>query len=272
MEELVVQDSEGDLRGRAGSQQEAGQTEAQPGPPPDQREEAGGEEEVLHVDGHVPGHVDAVRLASPVDISGEVVDVENVEPPAGLTLVSQGSHQVGLGAAGSKPEQCGVQGDDDGVDACQSEVSVHIEQQPHPTVTPTGLVQLLHGVKCQQTASDHKESVHSNQSIPHDCGRHAVSGLPSGPSAQREGPVAADVTILPEDVAQHYPGYWDVLEAVDTGEVPTGASTENLPAVVVGREALHDSQILLRQVLDLEDIYTHVQHWTCHDQESENNE
>ena len=147
MEILVVHHSEGELRGGARGQEEASHEVAQPGSPPHQAEEEGGDQEELHVYRHVPGHVDTVRLPGPVDIRREVVDVEQVEPPALLTLGDQGRDQVGLRPARGKLEEGGVQGDDDGVDPGQSDVAVDVEHEPHHLVTPVGLVQLLHGVE-----------------------------------------------------------------------------------------------------------------------------
>ena len=78
VEIFVIQHSEGDLRGRAARQEEPSETVAQPGLVPEQAEQEGGEQEELHVYGHVPGHVDTVRLSGTVDISGEVVYVEKI--------------------------------------------------------------------------------------------------------------------------------------------------------------------------------------------------
>ena len=52
-----------------------------------------------------------------------------------------------------------------------------IEHDPHGQVSPLGLVQLLHGVEGEQAASDDKESIDAEESIPEDCGRQVVCGL-----------------------------------------------------------------------------------------------
>ena len=273
VKELIVDDSEGDLTGGTGSQEEGDERVAQDGTSPDQREYEGSEDEVLHVYRHVPGDVHTVRLPTTVDVSSEVVDVEKVEPPTRPALVDQGRHQVGLGSAGGKLQESGVESNDDGVDPGQTDISVDIEHHPHPSVPSSGLVQLLHRVEGQQTSSDHKESVHSKQRVPQDSGRHVVRDLGSGLGAEREGSVAADVTVLPENVAEDYPRDGNILDAVDTGEVSTGSSSvENLLAVVISRESLQEPQVLFGQILDLQHIDTNVQHGSSQDQEAEGDE
>ena len=132
-----------------------------------------GEEEEPHLGAEVPALANTLAPT----LSVEVVDVEQVEPPALLTLGDQGRHQVGLRPARGKLEEGGVQGDDDGVDPGQSDVAVDVEHKPHHLVAPVGLVQLLHGVEGKQAASDDKKSVDTNEPIPEDCGSHVVSLL-----------------------------------------------------------------------------------------------
>ena len=68
----------------------------------------------------------------------------------------------------------------------------------------------------------------------------------SGRGTQTEGSVAADVTMLPQDVAEHYPGDGDELQAVDAAQVAADLRVEDLDGVGVGREPLQHCQVVLR--------------------------
>ena len=96
VEIFIIKDGECNLTSCAGGNDDGHQRVADPGEPPDETEHQGGDDEELHVNGHVPGNIDTVGLAGAVDVLGIVVDVEEIKPPPPLTFVHTGVDKMCL--------------------------------------------------------------------------------------------------------------------------------------------------------------------------------
>ena len=84
-------------------------------------------------------------------------------------------------------------------------VSVNVEEYPHPHVSSFGLVQLLHCVIGQQAASNDQEGVNTNEAVPEDSRSNVVQCFSSSHSTGGEHSKVACVTIFPKDVAENDP-------------------------------------------------------------------
>ena len=90
VEIFIIEDGERDLTRSSSGYDDGHQGVADPRELPDEAEHQGGDDEELHVNGHVPGDVHTVSLARAIDIPSVVVDVEEIEPPTLLAFVHTG--------------------------------------------------------------------------------------------------------------------------------------------------------------------------------------
>mgnify|MGYP006975821393 FL=1 len=108
VEIFVIKDGESDLTSCAGGNNDGHQGVADSGKPPDEAEHQGGDDEELHVNGHVARDIHTGGLARAVDVLGVVVDVEEIKPPPPLTFVHTGVDKMCLRSPRGKLQQSGV--------------------------------------------------------------------------------------------------------------------------------------------------------------------